>query len=340
MDLYLPLAGVSLPWPALVAIGLLVGILQGFFGVGGGWLTTPALNILGFPILSAIGTDLAYTCAASVVGSWRHHRLGNLHARFGAVLGVSGILGIEGARRFVWFLEGQGLADRSVRAAYILLLLGVGIGIVAGYARGKRQRSMGGETELRPAAAGGARLAAVALPPMVGLPGTSAAVSLWLLGGVGLAVGAAAGFLGTGGGFIMVPILIYAIGLPARFAVASSLFSIAIANAYGSLAFGLDGKVELAAVALMFAGSILGTQVGATATVHVQGQHLQLLFGLTLMAAGVAVGLRQLDLPAAAAVVMFSTAAGMSGVILGLLIRARQRVSGAGRAGRGQGARP
>lgn len=325
MDLYLPLAGVSVPWPALLAIGLLVGTLQGFFGVGGGWLTTPTLNILGLPMLYAIGTDLVYTCASGIVGSWRHHRLGNLVVRASVVIGLSGVLGIEASRRLLFFLEDRGLADSLVRQTYILLLATVGMGVIVEY--GLRSRHTRAMDASNPgiASAGLPRVWALRPPPLIDVPGLPDGVSVWTLGMMGVTVGALAGFLGTGGGFILVPLLIHLIGLPARQAVAASLLSIAIANGYGTLAYGLDGKVELVAALLMFSGSIVGAQLGATATVYVRGAHLQLLLGITLCAAAAAVALRQLELAAAAAVVMFVTASLMSAVILALLARAWRR---------------
>lgn len=331
MEIYLPLAGVTIPWPLLVLLGLLVGTLQGFFGVGGGWLTTPALNILGFPIVYAIGTDLSYTFATGMVGSWRHHRLGNLDTRLASVLGLTGMAGMEAARRLVFFLDERGLAESAVRGTYILLLLGVGLGVLLGSVRGRGR----GPTESQassttePASSLSRYIRALSAPPLVRASGGSISVSFWALAAMGGLVGLLAGFLGTGGGFVMVPMLIYLVGLPTREAVAASLFSIALTNGFGTLTYGLAGRVELLAAALMFAGSIVGAQLGATATVYVRGQSLQVLLGVTLMAAGVAVALRQLELSAASAVVMFLTASAMTGVILTLLARAQRQERGA-----------
>lgn len=326
MDLYLPLAGVYVAWPLLVVLGLLVGILQGFFGVGGGWLTTPTLNILGLPIVYAIGTDLAFTTAAALVGAARHFRLGHLDVRLAALIGGSGILGVDAARRLVLHLEAQGLAETSVRLAYAVLLCSVG-GLIL--RRELRHAPPMRATQARIAvgheAFGGwlRRLDPLHAGPKVTLAdGSPAAVTTLVFAGVG--TGCLAGFLGTGGGFVLVPVLVYGIGLTSRFAVAASLLSIAITNGFGTLSYGSAGKVELLAAGLMFVGASLGTQLGATATRVVRQHDLQVLLGLTLLAAGIAVVLRQTDQYVASAAVMFFAATAMGLTILGLLVRYRQ----------------
>lgn len=330
MDLYLPLADVHLAWPVLVLLGAIVGTLQGFFGVGGGWLTTPALNILGFPIIYAIGTDLAYTVATATLGTVRHHRLGNLDVRLALVLGVSGIVGVEIARRLIFFLDEQRLADTYVRVLYVLLLAGVGIAILVGHYRHPKAdvaNPHGSPAGTAPSTRLIRFIQGLRLRPMVWFPRASVTVSLWVVAVLGWCVGLLAGVLGTGGGFVNVPAMVHVMGLASRVAVAASLLSIALANSYGALTYGVAGKVELLAAALMFLGSIVGVQLGATATVYVRGRNLQLLLAITLILAAVAVGLRQLELQAAAAVVIFTTGAVMTVTILWLFWTARRRLT-------------
>lgn len=329
MDLYLPLADVHVAWPVLLLLGAVVGTLQGFFGVGGGWLTTPALNILGFPIIYAIGTDLAYTVATAIIGTVRHHRLGNLDVRLALVLGISGMVGIELARRLIFFLDEQHLADTYVRVLYILLLAGVGIAIVVGHYRRLKADSgnpHGSPAGTEPTTRLSGFIQGLALRPVVWFPRASVTLSLWVVAALGWCVGLLAGVLGTGGGFVNVPAMVHVMGLASRVAVAASLFSITLTNSYGTLSYGVAGKVELLAAALMFLGSIVGVQLGATATVYVRGRNLQLLLAVTLILAAVAVGLRQLELQAAAGVVIFTTGAGMTATILWLFWTARRHL--------------
>jgi uncharacterized membrane protein YfcA len=121
--------------------------------------------------------------------------------------------------------------------------------------------------------------------------------------------------------------MVHVMGLASRVAVAASLLSIALANSYGTLTYGVAGKVELLAAALMFLGSMVGVQLGATATVYVRGRNLQLLLAITLILAAVAVLLRQLEFGTAAGVVIFTTGAGMTATILWLFWTARRRIT-------------
>lgn len=324
MDVYFPLAGAQIGWHWLVLLGFSVGTLQGFFGVGGGWLSTPSLNILGFPIVYAIGSDLAFTAGSAAVGSLRHHRLGNLDPVLSTVLGLSGMFGLEAARTLVLHLERVGLAELFVRALYVLLLWGVGLSVVLEYVRG-RIGKVGAEVRARPEAEPSTRLSrqiqGLRLAPLLRLRRASISISFWVLSLVGVSVGAAAGLLGVGGGFILVPVLVYVLGVPTRVAVASSLFSIVLTAGYGAVSYGLAGKVELVAAGLLFAGAAVGVQLGALATVHAPGRSMRVLLGVTLLLAGLAVVLQMLQLAAASTVVMFSTAFAMTAVIVGFLLR-------------------
>lgn len=337
MELYLPLAGVHVAWPLLLGLGLLVGILQGFFGVGGGWLTTPTLNILGLPIVYAIGTDLAFTAGAALVGAFRHFRLGNLDVRLAGLLGLCGMVGLEASRRLVLHLETLGMAETSIRVAYAVLLSTVGVLILRReLQRSPRLKSAEPRVALEPEPLGEwlRRFNPLHAGPTITLADGSPA-SVAALVGTGLGTGCLAGFLGTGGGFVLVPMLVYGIGLPSRAAVAASLLSISITNSFGTLGYGVAGRVELLAAGLMFAGAFIGTQLGAMATRIAQQHHLQVLLGLTLLTAGVAVVLRQADQYLASAAVMFAAATAMALVILGILVRDRHRPDATLRSARG-----
>jgi hypothetical protein len=322
VEVFFARAGLTLPWPLLVLLGLLMGTMQGFFGVGGGWLATPTLNILGFPMVQAIGTGLAYTAGTGVVGSWRHYRLGNLRLRSAALIGVCGMAGVEAARRIVFALEAQGVLDAVVRLAYIILLFGVGTGTLWTVARQRRGRDGGQHMADAPVTPLARWVQGLALPPTVAVS-ESAAVSVWVLGLVGLSVGFVAGFLGAGGGFIYVPLLVYVVGFSTRAAVAASLLAVSLTNGFGTLSYGAAGRVELLAAGILFAGSVVGAQLGAVATMRVHGGDLQGLLALALLAAGGAVVLQELGLTTAAAVLLFATMLAVSGVILGIVVRKR-----------------
>ncbi|MBI2320349.1 MAG: sulfite exporter TauE/SafE family protein [Betaproteobacteria bacterium] len=148
-------------------------------------------------------------------------------------------------------------------------------------------------------------------------------VPITVLGIAGLLTGLLAGLLGTGGGFVLVPILVYALRVPGRVAVATSLLAIVLTNGFGSLGYGVVGRVELLAAGLMFGGAFLGTQLGALATAVVPQRHLQRLLGVMLVIAGLAVAMRQASLYVPSASVMFLAASGMTTIIVALLWRGR-----------------
>ena len=107
----------------LFFIGFISGIFTGFFGVGGGFFLTPALNILGLQIVYAIGTSFFSLVGKALFGAWRHLILGNIHLKLGIILGLSSIVGVEFGKKFVLYLESQNLAGTSIRATYIIILI-------------------------------------------------------------------------------------------------------------------------------------------------------------------------------------------------------------------------
>ncbi len=331
MEMYFPLADVYVSWPLLLLLGLCVGTMMGFFGVGGGWLSTPSLNILGFPMLYAIGTGLAYVTGSAIMGTVRHYRLGNLDLRLAGVLGASGVVGTEVARRAVFLLEEIGLAESYVRMAYVALLFGVGLSVAIEYLRGRgaaagavQKAAAPGE----PATVLSRRVRALRLPPYIRLALAPVEISVWVLAVAGFGVGMIAGFMGVGGGFVMVPMMVYVLGVPTRVAVGSSLLSIVMTSSYGAVSYGSNGRVEVLAAFLLFLGATVGAQIGATATLYVAGKNLRALLAVSLLLAGLAVALQHLGLGNASMGLMFGTALALTVTIIGLLVRGRRRAAG------------
>ena len=118
----MPISGVTIFWPGLVILGLGVGIIGGFFGMGGAWMVTPGLNILGFPMAFAIGTDVAHMAGKSLISTLRHGKFGNVDYKLGFIMLIGTIIGFEiGAQMIMWF-ERLGKVDLYVRWLYIVLL--------------------------------------------------------------------------------------------------------------------------------------------------------------------------------------------------------------------------
>jgi uncharacterized membrane protein YfcA len=118
----MPISGVSIFWPGLVILGLGVGIIGGFFGMGGAWMVTPGLNILGFPMAFAIGTDIAHMAGKSLISTLRHGKFGNVDYKLGFIMFFGTIVGFEVGAQMIMWLERLGRVDFVVRWLYIILL--------------------------------------------------------------------------------------------------------------------------------------------------------------------------------------------------------------------------
>ncbi|MFC6836808.1 sulfite exporter TauE/SafE family protein [Halomarina ordinaria] len=266
-----------------VGFGVLVGVLFGFFGMGGSFLVTPALLVMGYPSRVAVGSGLAFVFGTSVIGALRHRDLGQVDYRLAALLTVSVSVGIEFGKRAVLSLEALGAADLVVSVAYVVLLGAVGAFVVVD---ARREGDPTGS---------GAVLARVRLPPTVSiLDGPT--VSVWVVFAIGLVVGVLAGFLGVGGGFLLMPAMLYGLGVPAAVAVGTDILQITISGAVGSFLYAQSGGVDLSIVAPLLAGSALGARVGSAATGVVSEDDIKGYFGAMLLLGAVAVAIRQVGL--------------------------------------------
>src|SRR5512143_1633546 len=119
----MPIAGVKIFWPGLIILGIGVGVIGGFFGMGGAWMVTPGLNILGFPMAVAIGTDIAHMAGKSLISTVRHGKFGNVDYKLGFIMLFGTIVGFEIGAQMVMWLERIGQVEMWVRILYLLLLL-------------------------------------------------------------------------------------------------------------------------------------------------------------------------------------------------------------------------
>ena len=118
----MPIAGVNIFWPGLIILGIGVGIIGGFFGMGGAWMVTPGLNILGFPMAFAIGTDIAHMAGKSLIATMRHGKFGNVDYKLGMIMLVGTIVGFEVGAQMIMWMERLGNVEIVVRYLYLVLL--------------------------------------------------------------------------------------------------------------------------------------------------------------------------------------------------------------------------
>lgn len=265
----------------LVGIGFIVGILGGFFGVGGGFLAGPMLFWAGVPVNIVVGTDLAHMTGKSIVASKRHRALGHVDLKLGFVMILGTIVGVEIGAQLIEYLESIGKVEQVVGVAYVIILLIISVFTAWESIRAIRMiRTERLDVKDVIAFTGiTKRMHAIKLWPMVSFPGSGiASVSLWVVIGVGLLTGVLAGFLGVGGGFIRMPMLVYFIGVPTHVAVGTDLFEIVFSSGYGTLTHALKGNVDILIALVMGTGAAIGAQIGAVSTRYFAGPRIRLLF--------------------------------------------------------------
>lgn len=287
----------------LILIGLGAGILSGFTGVGGAFIITPALIVLGFPANFAVGTSLAGVLGNSLVGTFRHGRLGNVDVKLGLLLLVATIGGVEVGVRILNRVGATGLADTAVLSISICMMLIVGVYTLSeSIIRKRKLDRMLARKEKLPldmrATFLSRRFQGINLPPRLRFVGSGVEMSLWIILAIGFLVGLLSGAIGVGGGIIMVPSLIYLVGLSSFMAVGTSLFQIIFSAAYGSIRHTASGNVIIFAAFIMVLASSIGVLFGASVTRYVRGVSVRMVLGISalLAAAGAILKLSSLRL--------------------------------------------
>ncbi len=296
--MYFPIAGCEINPLVLIYIGFCVGVLGGFFGIGGAFMVTPALNLFGFPMAYAIGTDLAHIMGKSIIATIRHKKLGNVDLKLGLLMLIGTAMGVELGKDLIITLEKIGKVDIVVRIVYMFILGGIGTYMVYDYFLHTRE-IRGGRADKDAERDGtllSKRLHGFFFPPMVSLPESNIkSISLWAIILVGFVTGFMAGFLGVGGGFIRVPALIYTLGVPTTVAVGTDLFEIIFSSGIGAFVYAMEGKVDIIAAAVMLIGAAVGAQIGATATGFIRRLKIRLYFAITIFLTGFSVFLKILS---------------------------------------------
>jgi len=280
MQLYLPIAEMSLNIFLVIGLGALVGFLSGMFGVGGGFLMTPFLIFVGVPPTVAVATGANLISASSVSGALAYWRRGGVDLKMGVVLTLGGAVGsVLGAWLFA-YLETIGQVELAISLAFVLFLGAIG-GIMvyeslAAIAR--RRRGRPGRRRRR-------RIGWLhALPWKVRFRKSRLYISILLPLGIGAAVGALAALLGVGGGFIMIPAMIYLIGMPASVVVGTSLFQIIFITATITVLHSVNTQsVDVLLTLLLLAGAVFGAQAGARIGGKLKAEELRALLGLIVL---------------------------------------------------------
>ncbi len=289
MDIYLPIAEVSVNAPLLVALGALVGFISGLFGIGGGFLMTPMLVFFGIPPAVAVASMSNHVAASSMSSVVAYGRNRAVDWRMGGVLAAGGIVGaIVGVELFRW-LRLLGQADLVVALSY-LIFLGVIGGLMLTESLGAILRRRRGEPppprrDRRPPWLYG-------LPLKVRFPRSRLYISVIPPLVLGAFVGVLSAVMGVGGGFVLVPAMVYILRMPAKIVVGTSLFQIIITTALtGVLQAGRNQTVDIVLAALLLLGGVLGAQYGARASRRFRAEELRALLALIVLVVGLRMGL-------------------------------------------------
>jgi uncharacterized membrane protein YfcA len=281
MDVLLPIAGVSINIWLLIAIGGVVGLLSGLLGVGGGFLLTPILMMIGVPPTVAAASDTNSIVATSSSGVGAHFRLKNVDTRMGGLLLVGGLIGSAVGVQAIKALKKLGNADLLITLTYIVVL-----GLVGGYiVRDSIHRMRRGLVVPRVGSRARTHTLLDRLPFQMDFPRSGVRHSALLPIALCCLVGVLTAVMGVGGGFMLVPVMVYLLGMPAHVAVGTSLFQILFTCAGATLMqAGTNHTVDLMLALILAAGSTIGAQVGARLSRLLRGEQLMVILGILALA--------------------------------------------------------
>jgi len=286
VDIYLPIAGMSINFFLILGVGGLVGFLSGLFGVGGGFLLTPLMMMIGIPPAVAAASDSNQIVAAASSGAFAHWRLGNVDIKMGLVILAGGIFGGTIGVQLVKILRALGNFEFVMKVVYVLMLGLVGGAMFIESLRTiRRSKSTPAEAVAAPTGESGLTRLLNKLPLKMDFHRSGLHTSAIFPFTIGTTVGIMAAILGVGGGFIMVPAMIYIIGMPTIAAIGTDLFQIVLTSANVTLQQAIvNHTVDLLLALILLSGSTIGAQFGAVAGKRLKGEQIRILLAIIVLA--------------------------------------------------------
>jgi hypothetical protein len=281
VQIYLPIAEISLNLFVLLGLGLGVGFLSGLFGVGGGFLMTPILIFLGIPPAVAVSTQANQIVASSVSGALAHWRRKTLDVKMGLVLIIGGVFGSVFGVQLFSLLQRLGQIDLVISLCYVLFL-GVigGLMLVESVNAIRRRRKAGGSRSK----ARRKRSLIDTLPFKTRFPVSGLYMSVIPPLLIGFFVGALAALMGVGGGFVMVPAMIYLLRMPTSVVIGTSLFQILFVTALTTVLQATQNQtVDIVLAAILIIGGVVGAQIGARFVQRVPAEELRAALALLVV---------------------------------------------------------
>ncbi len=295
MQIYLPIAEVSVNAFLLLGIGGVVGVLSGMFGVGGGFLITPLLFFIGIPPAVAVATGVNQVVASSVSGVLAHLRRRTVDIRMGLVLLAGGLAGSLAGIWVFSLMRDMGQIDLFVQLSYVLFLGSIGLLMFQESVRAMRRAA---RPDAKPRRLH-QHLWVHRLPLKMKFRTSGLYISVIPPIGVGLAVGFLAAIMGVGGGFIMVPAMIYLLGMPTKVVVGTSLFQIIFVTAFTTMMHAATTfSVDILLALILIIGGVVGAQVGTRLGLRLKAEQLRILLALLVLAVAGKIAYDLLVMPA------------------------------------------
>lgn len=281
MEVYLPIAGMSINILLLMGLGAVVGFMSGLFGVGGGFIMTPLMMMAGIPPAVAAASDSNQIVAGAASGAYAHWRLRNVDFKMGLVLLAGGLIGGTIGVQLVKWLREFGDIEFVMKSLYVLMLSTIGglmfLESLATIRRGRSRAAAPAPGKKKPSLWS-------RLPLQMHFSQSSLRTSAIFPFLIALLVGALAALLGVGGGFIMVPAMIYIIGMPTIVAVGTDLFQIVITSANVTFQQAITNHtVDLLLAMLLLIGSTIGAQFGARVGRRLRGEQIRILLAIIVL---------------------------------------------------------
>lgn len=280
MQIYLPIAEMTVPAESILLLGMLVGILSGMFGVGGGFMTTPFLIFMGIPPAIAVGTQANQLVAAGVSGVLGHLRRGNVDMKMGGVMLAGGMVGSFIGIVIFKLLQHFGQIDLVISILYVVLLGGIGIMMLVESVMALLNKSSGADRE------SGIRQRPwmQKLPYKMRFPRSRLYISALLPAGIGFVGGLLVSIMGIGGGFLLVPAMIYILGMPTLLVAGTSLFQIIFTTAFSTILHAVaNHTVDLVLALLLIVGGVIGAQIGVRVARRVRGAPARFLLAVLVL---------------------------------------------------------
>ncbi|MEL6887137.1 MAG: sulfite exporter TauE/SafE family protein [Pseudomonadota bacterium] len=280
MQIYLPIAEVSVNAFLLLGLGGLVGVLSGMFGVGGGFLMTPLLFFIGIPPAVAVATEANQIVASSFSGVLAHLRRKTVDLRMGTVLLIGGLVGAALGVLLFNYLKSLGQVDLLVRLCYVVFLGVIGGLMFIESLNAIRKTQKG---TVLPKRKKHGLIHKLPFKMRFRVSGLYISVIPPLL--VGLCVGVLAAIMGVGGGFIMVPAMIYLLGMPTKVVVGTSLFQIIFVTGFTTMLHATTNyTVDIMLAVLLLVGGVIGAQIGTRIGVKMKAEQLRILLAMMVLA--------------------------------------------------------